>query len=156
MPWLAALTYHLLLWNANRGSLRSKAAAKASAPGTTPAHLFTGKRGELLAYWYLRRAGYRVIARNRPSRVQAGEIELIGWDGPVLAFVEVKTRTSAAAGRPEAAVIRRKQRRVANTAREYLRRFGSRPPTYRFDIVSVLWDAEMGYDVRLTKDAFRD
>ena len=51
-------------------------------------------RGETYAYWYLRRHGYVIIARNFTVRGMKGEIDLVGYDGETLAFVEVKTRTS--------------------------------------------------------------
>ena len=53
----------------------------------------TGVRGETYAYWYLRRKGYVFVARNYMSRGAKGEIDLIGYDGKTLAFVEVRTRT---------------------------------------------------------------
>jgi len=52
----------------------------------------TGIRGETYAYWYLRRHGYVLVARNYRSPGIKGEIDMIGYDGPVLAFVEAKTR----------------------------------------------------------------
>src|SRR5580692_2759702 len=53
----------------------------------------TGVRGETYAYWYLRRHGYILVARNFTSPGIKGEIDMVGYDGPTLAFVEVKTRT---------------------------------------------------------------
>ena len=94
-----------------------------------------------------------MVARNRRSR--AGEMDLVGWDGPVLAFVEVKTRTSDVAGPPEAAVGRGQQKRIARAAHEYLRRLKHQPKAFRFDIVSVFWDDAAGFKVRLIKDAFK-
>jgi putative endonuclease len=117
-------------------------------------HLDTGDRGETLAYWYLRHCGYTMVARNRRARSGAGEVDLIGWDGPVLSFVEVKTRTTDAAGLPETAVSKAKQKRVTRAAEEYLRRLRRRPPSYRFDIVSIAWDPKTGLQPRLIKNAF--
>jgi putative endonuclease len=143
--------YRALVWKERqRAQLARRSAQKPRRPTE---HLETGERGETLAYWYLRQAGYSIVARNR--RAHAGELDLVGWDGPVLAFVEVKTRSSAEAGPPEAAVSRNKQKRIAKSAKEYLRRLARRPVSYRFDIISVSWDSEAGYQVRLIKDAFK-
>jgi putative endonuclease len=152
MSWFARLMYRALVWKERQRALRARRSPAGKPAGTAP-HLETGERGETLAYWYLRRAGYTMVARNRRGR--AGELDLIGWDGPILAFVEVKTRTSAEAGPPEAAVSRAKQKRIGKAAKEYLRRLKRKPLNYRFDIVSVFWDPEAGYQVRLIKDAFK-
>src|SRR5579885_2282493 len=112
--------YHALVWKE-----RQRAHLFRTLPGTQrgmPDHLETGQRGETLAYWFLRHEGYTIVARNRRARSGAGEVDLIGWDGPVLAFVEVKTRTSLEAGLPEAAVSKTKQKRVAKAAADYVRR----------------------------------
>src|SRR5579862_3793937 len=60
----------------------------------------TGIRGETYAYWYLRRHGYIVVARNYMRSGVKGEIDMVGYDGSVLAFVEVKTRAAAEPGKP--------------------------------------------------------
>jgi putative endonuclease len=146
--------YRALVWKERQRAQRGRRAGSAQ-PVATAAHLETGERGETLAYWYLRQSGYTMVARNRRARAGAGELDLIGWDGPILAFVEVKTRSSGEAGPPEAAVSRAKQKRIAKAAHEYLRRLKVKPVNYRFDIVGVSWDAEAGYQVRLTKDAFK-
>jgi hypothetical protein len=41
----------------------------------------TGVRGETYAYWYLRRHGYVLVARNYTVPGVKGEIELAGYDG---------------------------------------------------------------------------
>ena len=156
MRIFARLTYRILLWSERRRALR-RAQMKPGASGRqTPTHLETGRRGETLAYWYLRQAGYTVVARNRRSRHRLGELDMVAYDGPVLAFIEVKARSSAVAGPPEAAVFGPKQKRIVKTAQEYLQRLGRGSVSYRFDIVSVLWMAESGCDVRLIKDAFKE
>jgi len=50
-------------------------------PPKQPQHLQTGRRGEEEAYFYLRRMGYVIVARNYRSRRQPSEIDLVGWDG---------------------------------------------------------------------------
>jgi len=104
-----------------------------------PRHQRVGIRGEEDAYFYLRRLGYAIVARNFRSPRCRGEIDLIGWDDDVLCFIEVKTRTSRDVKPPEAAVDRHKRREVAAMIREYLRRL---PPScqWRFDIVSVYYE----------------
>ena len=95
MSILAQLMYQALVWKERQ---RARIASHApSAPPSEAEHLKTGARGETLAYWYLRQAGYTIVARNRRARSGAGEIDMMGWDGPVLSFVEVKTRTTAEA-----------------------------------------------------------
>ncbi len=152
MSLFARLIYRALVWKERQRAVRAHLETKA---GRSAAHLKTGNRGETLAYWYLRQAGYNVVARNQRARSGMGEVDLIGWDGPTLAFVEVKARTSDQAGPPEMAVTRAKQKRVAKAANEYLRRLKSKPASYRFDIVSVFWDPLAGLRVRLIKDAFK-
>lgn len=121
-------------------------------PDERPKHLRTGRRGEEEAYFYLRKLGYEVAARNFRTARYPGEIDLIGWDDDVLCFVEVKTRTSQDVKSAEAAVDRHKRREIAQVARDYLRRM---PPEcqWRFDIVSVYYD---GRSARPQIDVFRN
>lgn len=104
-----------------------------------PRHLHVGRRGEEDAYFYLRRRGYVMVARNFRSPRCRGEIDLIGWDHDVLCFIEVKTRTTHDVKPAEAAVDWHKRREVAEVAREYRRKL---PPScqWRFDVVSVYYD----------------
>lgn len=153
MSILARFMYGALVWKERRRA--RYAAPKPAAPANETEHLKTGARGETLAYWYLRQAGYTIVARNRRTRSGAGELDLIGWDGPVLSFVEVKTRMTEVAGPPEAAVSKLQQKRIARAAKEYMRRLRRKPCNYRFDIASVAWDLKGGLQVRLIKDAFK-
>jgi putative endonuclease len=113
-------------------------AGRVLAEDPRPRHQRTGTHGEEDAYFHLRKLGYAMVARNFRSPRCRGEIDLIGWDGDVLCFIEVKTRSSRDVKTAEAAVDRHKRREVAQVAREYLRR---QPPScqWRFDIVSVYY-----------------
>lgn len=57
-----------------------------------------GTWGEALAAEYLRQRGCRLVAHSYHCRF--GEIDLIAWDGDVLCFVEVKTRSNTDMGLP--------------------------------------------------------
>jgi len=153
MGWFARLMYRTLVWKERKRAQLAR--ERLNHAGGKASQLETGTRGETLAYWYLRQAGYTIVARNWRARSGAGELDLVAWDGPVLAFIEVKTRTSLEAGPPEAAVNREKQKRIVRAAKEYMRRLRGRQIDYRFDIASVSWDANEGYRVRLVKDAFK-
>jgi len=113
-----------------------KAAKLALRPPEQAPHLETGRRGEEEAYFYLRRMGYVIVARNYRSRRRPSEIDLVGWDGDVLCFIEVKTRTSREVKPAEAAVDVEKQRDLRGMAHEYLRRVAGNP-AIRFDILSI-------------------
>jgi putative endonuclease len=116
-----------------------------------------GVRGETYAYWYLRCAGYVFIARNFSPRAAKGEIDLIGFDGDTLAFVEVRTRTvrdGDLSGLPELSVTTDKQRMVVRTAQRFLGERHIPECPCRFDVVAI--DNRMGQapELRLHKDAF--
>ncbi len=111
-----------------------------------PPHLRTGQRGERAAFFYLRRRGWAVVARNWRTGLAPGDLDLVAWDGPVLCFVEVKTRTATEPGAEvataEASVDRDKRRSLRRLARIYLRRVPPPEPPLaehevRFDIVTV-------------------
>ncbi|MEO6966336.1 MAG: YraN family protein [Acidobacteriaceae bacterium] len=103
-----------------------------------PVHLMTGLRGEDAAYFHLRRLGYTIVARRWHSPKLRGDIDLIGWDGKCLCFIEVKTRSSHGFQPAEVAVDHDKRRILAQMAHEYVRHLET-PDTIptRFDIVSV-------------------
>jgi putative endonuclease len=117
-------------------------------------HLVTGQRGEEDAYFYLRKAGYVMVARNYRSPRCRGEIDLIGWDEDVLCFVEVKTRTTHDVKPAEAAVDRRKRRELKAVARDYLRRI-PHSCQWRFDVISVYYERQsLQPKFELFKNAF--
>ena len=121
---------------------------------TTPQHLDTGRRGEEAAYFYLREQGYVIIARNYRSPRSRSELDLVGWDGATLCFIEVKTRTTRNIMPAEAAVDAEKQRDLSHVAREFLRKVKGDAP-FRFDIVSVYFEPGLAPDIELFRDAFR-
>lgn len=155
MDWVARLVYGGLVWREKRSAKTSGRERQGSEPDAGAQHLKVGARGETLAYWHLRRAGYMIVARNRRPHSRSGELDMVGWDGPVLVFIEVKTRTGTEAGHPDTAVTPAQQKRIVKSAEEYMRRLKRKPAAYRFDIASVLWNPAAGYQVRVIKDAFK-
>jgi len=126
-------------------------------PSHGAAHLMTGVEGEREALFYLRRAGYTVVARRWRSPKLWGDVDLIGWDGEWLCFVEVKTRTGRDANEPaESAVDEEKRRMLRRMARAYLGRFprGQRDEVpVRFDVMSVYLQPS-GHEFELYRGAF--
>lgn len=123
-------------------------------PPAVAAHQTVGTRGEEEAYFYLRRLGYVMVARNWRSPRRRGEIDLIGWDGDVLCFVEVKSRTTRDVKPAEAAVDAQKQDELSGMAREYLRRVAG-SPSWRFDVLSIYYDQPgAAPQITLFKNAF--
>ena len=124
----------------------------------------TGIRGETYAYWYLRRNGYTMVARNYTFPGFKGEIDMVGYDGTILAFVEVKTRSlgqpdvgQSAAGRvlPEDAVDWEKRRNLSRIAQQFLRARRIQSISHRFDILAIETRKGASPTVRLTKGAFQ-
>jgi putative endonuclease len=99
-----------------------------------------GQSGEAAGEKYLRRKGYRIVARN--YHCKAGEIDLVALDGPVIVFVEVKTRSDDDVAAPQDAVNRGKRRHLINAARHFLRRTRSEHRPARFDILAIVQPPE--------------
>lgn len=92
---------------------------------------------EGIAAEYLKKKGYRIIARNYYTRF--GELDLIARDGDYLVFVEVKYRAGCCCGHPLEAVNRNKIRHIRRSAQLYLMRCGFPETTpCRFDVVGIL------------------
>jgi putative endonuclease len=97
-----------------------------------------GRRGEDLAHRYLRRHGLTIVARNYRPLSGSGELDIVGWHGSTLVFVEVKTRTGTEFGEPERAIGPDKENDLRRAAGDYLRRAGLAWKQARFDVVSIV------------------
>jgi putative endonuclease len=112
--------------------------ARRGRSGEMPAHLLTGIDGEDAARAYLQRKGYIVVARRWSGGNVPGDLDLIAWQGPLLCFFEVKTRTAHDLLPAEAAIDLHKRKVLRRMARQYLRQLpGEVAPQVRFDVVSV-------------------
>jgi putative endonuclease len=129
-----------------RSSKGNPPARRSNAP-----HLVLGRLGERLAARHLKRSGYKVLHRNFRG-VKGGEIDIVCRHGEALVFVEVKTRSGEAYGRPGAAVDAEKRRRIARGAMAWLRMLSLPDITFRFDVVEVL--VAEPPEIRVIENAF--
>jgi putative endonuclease len=113
-------------------------AHKRGRSGSLPAHLAVGIEGEDAALFHLRRKGYTIVARRWSSGDVPGDVDLIAWDGPMLCFIEVKTRSAHDMTPAETAVDEHKRNVLRRLARRYVRQLPQQTaPPVRFDVVSV-------------------
>jgi len=96
-----------------------------------------GTRSERAAARFLRRLGYRILARNYTC--PQGELDLIALDGRCIVFVEVRSTGSDDAERPAASVDDAKQRRMTRLALNYLQEHHLLDYTARFDVLALSW-----------------
>jgi len=93
--------------------------------------------GERKAAEYLKRQGYRILARQHRDRF--GEVDIIALDGRQVVFVEVKTRRGTDAGQPFEAVNRQKQQKLARAGLAWLKKKRRLNQPARFDVISIVW-----------------
>jgi putative endonuclease len=118
-------------------TLRAMAKARRFVPAATwrdPRHL-RGLRGERLAIGYLTACGWSVEAHR--FRLGRHDLDLVVRRGCLVAFVEVKTRSSSVCGDGAASVTGAKCRVLARVAAAWKSRYGRRGDEYRFDVVTV-------------------
>jgi len=102
-------------------------------------HHDLGRTGEALAAAYLQARGWTVLDRN--YRFGHKEIDLVVRRGRTVAFVEVKSRASSRFGDPILAITRAKRREIHRVATVWIARHGHVGDEYRFDAVTVVWNA---------------
>ncbi len=111
-----------------------------------------GAKGEEAACSYLKRKGWRIIARN--FRCRFGELDIVAAKDGILAFIEVKTRSRDDFGLPREAVNREKQKKLRVSAEVFLQR---RPGLSRFqprmDVIEIR-AAEEGAVLNHLENAF--
>lgn len=117
-------------------------------------HLERGRWAEDLAASFLRARGYRIWIRN--YRCAGGELDLVGFSGDLLCFVEVRFRRDRSHGDPMETVGRTKQSRLTLAARDFLSHHPEidymRQPM-RFDVVSIVGTDPP--EIELVLDAFQ-
>jgi putative endonuclease len=98
-----------------------------------------GRTAEVIAIWYLRLKGYRLLARR--FKVPQGEVDLIMRRGDTTAFIEVKARRTVDGA--VQSVTDRQAKRIASACASWMARDALANGGFcRFDIVAVpsyLW-----------------
>lgn len=96
----------------------------------------TGTAHEEEAGRYLAANGIRDLRFN--YRTRFGEIDIIGFDGDVLVFFEVKFRSGNRAGYAAEAVDIRKQNRICRVSDHYMMMQHISPGTQvRYDVIAI-------------------
>ena len=95
-----------------------------------------GNAGEDVACTFLLKKGWEILDRN--VRRGRNEIDIIAKKRRVVAFIEVKRRSSLNYGRPAEAVNFEKQRHIVQAAALYMQEKGLENANIRFDIIEVL------------------
>jgi putative endonuclease len=98
-----------------------------------------GDRSERAAARFLRKLGYRILARN--VNLPNGELDLVALDGRTLVFVEVRSTARADAGRPTESVDAVKQRKLTDAALAFLSKHRLLNHPARFDVIAISWPA---------------
>lgn len=165
MPIFSRLIFTLVRWSARRGLRDSAEPARQSLNLAAPRdEKFPRKEearrrgllGETYGYWYLRRQGYVFIAKNYMPQGAKGELDLVGYDGETIAFVEIRTRTvrEDISGLPELSVSYAKQSVLVRTAQRFLADRHLHDCPTRFDVLAIDNIPGRPPEIRLHKDAF--
>ena len=104
----------------------------------------TGALGEALAEILLLEKGYRILARNFCCRY--GEIDIIAERGPMIAFIEVKTRLSESFGSGAEAVTAIKRQKIRRCAACYLAMCQKYFKTVDFQVIEISGSHIQGLD----------
>ncbi len=110
-----------------------------------------GDQAEQLVVEKLEREGWQI--RDRNVNYRRGELDVVAQKGDVLAFVEVRMRSSNVWGDPSATVSYAKQRKVVLAAMQYVQKHKLHNHVIRFDVASVIGRGDDA-QVELIPDAF--
>jgi putative endonuclease len=126
--------------------------SKPVAEWTDPRHR-RGYAGEHTAMAHLLRAGWRIEAHR--FRVARHDLDLVARRGSLVAFIEVKTRSSRRFGSALESIGWRKRAVLTRLAEVWRNRFGSPGDAYRFDVVVVEQGRSPSPQVTHIEDAWR-
>jgi len=106
-----------------------------------------------MAMAFLTRRGWRIEAHR--FRVGHSDLDVVARSGPLVAFVEIKTRGSSGWGAPAESVGWRKRRTLARLAEVWRERHGQTRDVYRFDVIEVRVGSGRGFRISHLVDAWR-
>jgi len=95
-----------------------------------------GRFGEDAACEFIESKGITVIDRN--YRFMGHEVDIIGFQGEEIVFVEVRSKKNPSFGYPEETVDKAKQKSIIHAAEAWLYEKRMEGARIRFDVVSVL------------------
>ena len=115
----------------------------------TPKEL--GIKGEEIAVGYLKKEGYKILARNWFSDHK--EIDIVAQQGDEIVIVEVKTREGDYFEEPWEAVSTQKIRNLVDVADAWLNERQIDLET-RFDVISIVFSNDVKYELTHFQGAF--
>jgi putative endonuclease len=110
-----------------------------------------GTKGEKLAEKYLKKRGFKPVARN--FRKQAGELDLLMNDGEDLVIIEVRTVDKSYDYDISDKIPISKRRQLVRVANYLIAELDDPIPNIRFDVCLVTLQPKV--DVKHIKDAFQ-
>ena len=119
---------------------------------TDPRHR-DGWDAEVAAGRWLERQGWRIEAHR--WRLGHHDLDLIARRGDLVAFVEVKARSSTRFGAGEEAVGPRKRRVIERVAWTWILKYGRPGDQYRFDVLVLTGDGPGAPTLNHIEDAWR-
>ena len=102
-----------------------------------------GTKGEIKACNYLKKKKYKILEVNYRNRL--GQIDIIAQQKKTIVFIEVKSRSTLAFGRPSEAVDRRKQEKIKSVAMLYLIANKLTESQSRMDVIEMIGDNEINH-----------
>ena len=98
-------------------------------------HNELGKKGEQLAVDFLLKNGYEIVERN--YRFDKAEVDIIAKKDPILAIIEVKTRSTSDFGNPQDFVKPKQIQHLVKAVDEYVTT-NNLDVEVRFDIIAIV------------------
>lgn len=109
------------------------------------------RRAEREAVRFLKKHGYKILARNFSCPV--GELDVVALLDDVVCFVEVKAK-SGSSDHPEDAVDARKRRQLARVADYFVHAKHLEDRPCQFDVLAVRYDPQDRAHITHFPDAF--